>query len=258
MLITGIIGYPLKKTSSPLMHNSAFKMYNMDGVYVSLPVDKKNLENAMKTMKELNFTGFNVTIPHKETIVNYLDDLSEEAIMTGAVNTVLYEKDKKIGFNTDVHGFRESLKLYGVHVKNTNVLLLGAGGAARSCAYVINSMNPDNFKVFNRNQGRAEKLAESIDIEVCKDRELKDYISVSDIIINATPVDFQKKIIPCMKKSAIYYDLNYNFEKIKTQNIKIIDGLLMLALQGACSFSLWTGEEPPVEIMKKELGVKID
>lgn len=258
MLITGIIGYPLETTLSPKMHNAAFKELKMDGIYLRLPVREENLEEATLGLCALDFRGVNITIPYKEKVIEYLDDITEEVKKIGAVNTILIKDAKLIGHNTDKDGFRESLIEYDIAVKDKNVLLIGAGGAGRACAYVVNSMEPMDFVITDKIYERAKFLSHLYDMEIIMLEKIKNVIPKTDIVINATPVDFQKIILQDMKQGATYYDLNYKFKVLRKSGVKVINGLLMLIHQGACSFNLWTKREPPIEIMKKAAEGKDD
>jgi shikimate dehydrogenase len=137
LLVTGIIGYPLKTTFSPPMHNAAFKALGIEGKYVQLPVKEEKLKEAVYGMSALGFRGFNVTIPYKKKVMKYLDEISPDALSVDAVNTVLIEKDKLTGFNTDIYGFEESLNKYKISLNNKKVMLIGAGGVAYACSYII-------------------------------------------------------------------------------------------------------------------------
>ncbi len=258
MLITGIIGYPLETTLSPKMHNAAFKELGIDGVYLRLPVLKERLKEATLGLRALGFRGVNVTVPHKETIVEYLDDTTEEVKRVGAVNTILIEDYKLIGHNTDIYGFKESLMEYKIDITDKDLLIVGAGGAARACAHVINSMKPKRFIITDKILERAEVVSNLFDAEIIEPAEIENIIPEMDIVINATPIDFQEMILPVMKRGAVYYDVNYKFRKLKGRDIKMINGLLMLVLQGAQSFHLWTGREAPIEVMKNMVGFEND
>jgi shikimate dehydrogenase len=257
LLVTGIIGYPLKITLSPPMHNAAFEALGMDGIYVQLPVKEKKLKEAVCGLRALGFRGFNITIPYKKAVMEYLDEISIEAISVDAVNTVLIEENRLKGFNTDIYGFDESLKKYKINIKNKKVMLIGAGGVAYACSYIINKRNPARFTITDIIKEKAEILAQIYQTDIISSKDLKKSIPESDIILNATPVDLQNKILPLMKKGSVYYDINYKFKVKKKKGVKMVNGSLMLILQGARAFTIWTGKKAPIDVMKKAIGFEI-
>jgi shikimate dehydrogenase len=257
LLITGIIGYPLKITLSPAMHNAAFKALGLDGVYLPFPVKEEKLKEAVYGLSALGFRGFNVTIPYKKKIMEYLDEISIEATSIDAVNTVLIEENKLKGFNTDIYGFDESLNKYGINIKNKKIMLIGAGGVAYACSYIINKRSPSRFIITDIIKEKAEILAQIYQTEIISSKDLEKLTPESDIILNATPVDLQNKILPLMKKDSIYYDINYKFKAKKKKGVKVVNGILMLILQGARAFTIWTGKKAPIEVMKKAIGFDI-
>jgi len=253
VLLTGIIGYPLKMTLSPKMHNATFKALGIDGLYVRLPVQKEKFGETIKGLVGLGFQGVNMTIPYKEKVMEYLDEIEDEAREVGAVNTILIEKDRLIGYNTDIYGFRKSLTEYKIKIKNKDLLLIGAGGASRACAYVMNLLMPRRLFITDKSLKRARSLAHKYNGEVIKTSEIRQIIRQVNIVINGTPVDFQGVALPEMKRGSVYFDLNYKFKGRKQRDIRVINGLLMLVLQGARSFELWTGVRPSVELMKRSV-----
>lgn len=258
MLITGIIGYPLEKTLSIKMHKAAFKKLKIDGIYLRLPVKEENLKVATLGLRSLGFKGVNVTIPYKNKILKYLDDTSDEVRRIGAVNTIIIKNEKLIGYNTDIYGFKESLKEYNISISNKKIMLIGAGGVGHACAYVINSLKPKRFFVVNRTYEKAIDLYEKYNVDIVVIDKIERVIPEIDIIINATSVDLQQIILPNIKEGSIYYDMNYKFKFIKGKGVKMINGLLMLVYQGVKSFELWTNKDAPIEIMKKAVGLKDD
>jgi len=258
MVITGILGYPLKTTFSPLMHNAVFKMLGIDGIYLRLPVRKEQLEEAILGLRALGFRGVNVTIPYKIDILDFLDDIEDKAKAIGSVNTILVRDAKLMGYNTDAHGFDESLRAHGIDIAGRNIMLIGAGGAARACAYVLKQKRPRRFFVANRTLKKSQLISKSFDAEVIEFDQIKKVIRDVDIIFNATSINLQRSIIPLAKSRAIYYDLNYRFRMMKQKGMKVINGLMMLVEQGAYSFYLWTGKQMPVELVKRKVGLKND
>lgn len=257
MLVTGIIGYPLKITMSPPMHNAAFKALDLDGVYVALPVKEEKLKEAVCGMLALGFRGFNITIPYKKKVMEYLDEISTDATAIDAVNTVLIEENKLSGFNTDTYGFEESLNKYEIDLENKKVMLIGAGGVAYACSYIINKKNPSRFMISDIIEEKAEQLSEIYQAERIASQDVEKLISESDIILNATPVDLQDKFLPLMKDGSTYYDINYKFQIKEQKGVKVVNGSLMLILQGARAFTIWTGQDAPINVMKKAIGFEI-
>ena len=258
MLITGLVGYPLEKTLSIKMHRAAFNKLKINGVYLRLLVKEENLKEATLGLRSLGFKGVNVTIPYKNKIMKYLDDTIDESREIKAVNTILIENEKLIGYNTDIYGFKKSLTEYNINVTNKKVMLVGAGGVGHACAYVINPLKPKRFFVANRTYKNATDLYEKYNVDLVSIDKIDKIIPEIDIIINATSVDFQQMVLPYIKQGSIYYDMNYKFKLIKRKDVKMINGLLMLVHQGAKSFELWTNKNAPIEIMKKSVGLKND
>jgi shikimate dehydrogenase len=257
LLITGIIGYPLKITLSPPMHNAAFKALGINGIYVPLSVKEKHLKDAVDGLKALGFKGFNVTIPYKKKVIEYLDEFAEEAGKVDAVNTVLLKNKKLKGYNTDVYGFDKSLSHYKIKIKNKKVILIGAGGVGAACSYVINKKKPSRFMITDTIDKKSKELARIYEAENIPLKEIRKLILESDLVLNATPIDLQDKVLPLMKEDSTYYDINYKFKLKEKKGVKVVNGGLMLVLQGARAFTLWTKREAPVEIMKRAAGFEI-
>lgn len=162
MFLTGVIGYPLKFTLSPLLHNNGFMNSGLEGFYYALSVPEKDLGLIIKTLKRLKFTGFNVTNPFKTKILKYLDGLSSIGKMVGAVNTVSIKKDKMFGYNTDTFGFYKSLMDYKINLIGSKVLIIGAGGVARAIIYVIHAKKPESLFITNRTTKKSGHLGRKI------------------------------------------------------------------------------------------------
>lgn len=250
MFITGVIGYPLKLTYSPLLHNTAFKRLPLSGVYYPLCVPPAEFKNIIFKLKELGFNGVNITNPYKIEILEYLDEISHTGEDIGAVNTVIIKDNKLIGENTDVNGFNQSLKEHNINIKGKEVLMIGAGGVARAIAYVLKSHRPKKITITNRTISKARLVSKICGAEVIKLEDIHRFIRDVDLVINATSIDMCKKIIPLLKGGSIYYDTNYRFKSPVKDGIRLIDGISMLIFQAAYSFSLWTDKKPPFKIMK--------
>ena len=163
MNILGIIGYPIEHTLSPLMHNIAIKHLGLDYIYLPFEVKKENIAIAVGGLKGLGIKGINVTIPHKESVIPYLDALDDNAKFIGAVNTIKLEDDKLKGYNTDGLGFLKSLKIDAQeNAKGKNIIILGAGGAARAIAVQMALEDAKSIIIANRTVERGKELAKYI------------------------------------------------------------------------------------------------
>lgn len=266
--IVGIFGYPVEHSLSPRMHNAAFKYLNLDFCYVSFPVRPEMLESAIRGIRALNIAGVNITIPHKETVIAFLDTLSDEARFIGSVNTIKNLDGELIGFNTDGKGFMKSLAESDIEIAGKRVLIIGAGGAARAIGYYICKEAAELY-IYNRNIGRAETLKTHLypfkeNVAVVKEYGINNSGSFSDfdIIINTTPLGLKPDDpLPLnasmLKNHQIVCDLIYKetplLQRASVIGCKTINGLGMLLWQGVLAFEKWTGIQPPVEIMKKAL-----
>ena len=258
MIITGIIGYPLDMTLSPRMHKAAFEAKRINGVYLEIPVEPARIKEVLESLRVIGCRGVNVTNPHKETLLLFLTKLSEEAKEAGAVNTIVFNNDDLIGYNTDIFGLETLLHNLKIELHERNIFLIGAGGAGRAAAYVIRSLKPKTFYIANRNFQKARQLALQFDATAINISKLHSPLLATDMVINATSVDLQDDVTPFMQRGSLYVDINYKFLHKKRDGITMINGLEMLVQQGARSFSLWTGEEAPVDVMKKALGLNHD
>ncbi|HEX2868367.1 MAG TPA: shikimate dehydrogenase [Ignavibacteriales bacterium] len=278
--IIGIIGHPIKHSYSPLMHNISFELKNLNYIYLPFDVPFNNLKAAIKGMVALGIKGFNITLPHKENIIQYLKNVSEEASVVGAVNTVVNENGELNGYNTDVYGITESLMPYKDDLSGQEVTVVGAGGAARSAVYaLIRNFRPKNINIINRTEQKAESLKEYFYSKmhysnICSYElvppDLVEVFSNSKLIVNATSVGMTPNVddaittIPqSFTKGQVVFDFVYNPLQTKLLRIAsiegatVIDGLKMLVYQGAKAFELWTGEQMPAEQILKALKLYI-
>ena len=266
--IVGLIGHPVEHSFSPPMHNAAFKALEMDYVYTAFDVNPNDLKNAIAGAQALNIKGFNVTIPHKIDVMNYLNEIDEVASLIGAVNTIDF-KDLK-GYNTDGIG---AVKAIGevTNIKNKNVVIAGAGGASRAISFYIAKYGADNLTILNRNVEKAQNLAGDILKSGLIDNVNSDSInnmdlSGTDILINTTPVGMHPNVddVPIasnelMHEDLVVFDAVYNpnetgllKEAIKA-GAKPVYGIKMLLYQGAESFEIWTGKKAPIDVMEEAL-----
>ena len=268
--IVGLIGHPVEHSFSPPMHNAAFEELGMDWAYVAFDVDPNNLKSAIDGAKSLNIKGFNVTIPHKINVMDYLDEIDEVASLIGAVNTIDFSNMK--GYNTDGIG---AVKAIGevTSIKNSNVVVAGAGGASRAISFYIVKYGADSLTILNRNIQKAQDLAgdvEGSDLidEVGADSisNINSYLDDADILIDTTPLgmhphidDEPVAIANNMHEDLTVFDAVYNpnetvllKEAIKA-GAKPVYGIKMLLYQGAESFEIWTGKKAPVDVMEEDL-----
>ncbi|MBM4237312.1 MAG: shikimate dehydrogenase, partial [Euryarchaeota archaeon] len=257
-IVTGITGHPLGHSASPSMHNAAFRALGIEGRYLSLPAKEEELEDLLNLMVDLDVRGVNVTIPHKESVILYLDSLDETSSRTGAVNTVLNKEGMLTGFNTDLHGIAMTFQKAGVTTSGKKALVIGAGGAARACCSFLLDGGA-KVSVTNRTRSRADALAGDFRVEVI---ERKDAESASfDIIINCTPLGMKgfPEGIPlfpeAFHENQFVLDTIYNppvtpfLEEAGRRGAITASGLDMLIHQAVKAFELWTGVAPPYGIM---------
>lgn len=250
-----VIGDPIAHSLSPVFQNYFIKQKNINAIYIPLRITASILRNSLEVLKN-NFAGFNVTIPHKESIMQYLDEIDPLAIEYGAVNTIKVINDRLIGYNTDSLGFARSIENVGVSLKEKEVLLLGAGGAAKVIAHEIMKLG-GNLTIANRNIEKGVQLKNQLEksygvsVSITKPKELN---APFDIIINSTPVGMYPNIdeLPTnpniLQNAELVYDVIYNPLETKLLKLgskfgaKTINGLPMLIYQGLKSFEIWTGE----------------
>ena len=265
--IVGLIGHPVEHSFSPPMHNVAFDALNMDWAYVAFDVDPFNVKSAIEGAKSLNIRGFNVTIPHKIEVMKYLDEIDEVAGLIGAVNTIDFKSMK--GYNTDGIGAVKAIEEV-TSIKNKKVVVAGAGGASRAISFYIAKYGAESVTILNRNVEKAQSLADDInlidDVNADSIKNIKGHVADADILIDTTPVGMHPNVnddaIICaedMHEDLVVFDAVYNpnetvliKEAIKA-NAKPVYGIKMLLYQGAESFKIWTGQNPPVDVMEDAL-----
>jgi len=188
--LVGLIGHPVEHSLSPKLHNSIYRSQEFDMVYLAFDVVEWELSNAVRGLSALGFIGFNVTIPYKEKILPFLDEVDSMAAAIGAVNTVKIERNKLIGFNTDGAGFLDSLTRRDIYCKNKRIVILGAGGAARAIGIYVAMEKPKQMFIYNRTHSRAQELAHDINqfvgMQICQ--ASSDIPKQVDVIINTTPI----------------------------------------------------------------------
>jgi len=268
--VCGVIGDPVEHSLSPVMHNIAFEELSLDFVYLAFRVRGEELREAIIGARSLDIHGLNVTMPHKNAVTRYLDEIDSTARSIGAVNTILNNKGRLLGYNTDGIGALKALEENGITLNEKKLLLLGAGGAGKAIAFHA-AREIEELVILNRTPEKAKKLAEvlrkefnnkingnAFSTEIMK-QELRD----TDILVNATSVGMhpdvnQSLVSPSLLKPDLYVmDIIYNpletklAKDAKAVGAKVVSGIEMLVYQGAASFEIWTNHPAPVKVMKQ-------
>lgn len=270
--VLGVIGWPIEHSLSPTMHNAEFDRLGLDFVYVPFPVPPENLETAVRGLAAAGLAGFNVTIPHKQSVIACLDEISEDAQLIGAVNTVKLENGRSTGYNTDVQGWVDDIQ-QDILLKGSTMCLLGSGGAARALCVGAAQAGVRSIFICNRTIERAQQLSAELrdrfpEVDFTtgsvEDPDNRAFFQQSDIIVNATPVGMPTSPgmpVPAewIRENQYVYDTIYTpaeTELLRTavrRGCNTRGGLGMLARQGALAFELWTGLQPDVSRMESTL-----
>lgn len=266
-IITGITGMPLEHSYSPAMHRAAFASLGIAGTYLPFPAEKDELPLLMEIVRELDIAGLNITIPHKESVMEHLDEIDATAQEVGAVNVVVNRKGRLIGRNTDVSGLGQAFKAAGADLGGKRALIVGAGGAARACAAFLRREKA-NIVIANRTRSRADEVAKRFSARAAG---LDDVASMEfDVVVNCTPVGMEGfpaelPIDPAvLRPGQVVMDVIYNPERTpflaeaEERGCQTIPGREMLIYQAMDAFEAWTGQRPSYEIMaeavRKEQG----
>lgn len=259
----GVIGHPISHSLSPIMHVANFNALGRNDQYSALDISPQDFQYIKEIIKENELNGFNITIPHKESIIPYLDEISPSAEHIGAVNTVLVKDDKWIGYNTDGIGFVKGLIDKHGPIDKDNILVLGAGGASKGIVSEMMKFTNNKITVANRSINRFDNW--KLDVEAMSLTDVKDILNTFDIIINTTPVGMNESsselIIPIenINKNTLVCDIIYIPNKTpflqacENRGLAIYNGLDMFVYQGAESFKIWTGKEAVIEDMKNKV-----
>lgn len=276
--LTALLGSPVAHSISPLMHNESFRLLGLDYVYLCFDVNEDTFLLLLEGLKTCGIRGFNLTMPNKNKIVELLDELSPEAQLIGAVNTVLNDNGKLIGFNTDGYGFMQSVRDAGHDVKGKAVTVMGVGGASMAiCAQsaldgasAVRIFARRSSRYWNRTQKFVENLHARTGCEVClydndDTKALKEAIDSSYLLINATSVgmvpDIDDSIIKdpsLFRPGLVVADVVYEpqetrlLREAKAAGCQTFNGMYMLLHQGAKAFKIWTGQDMPVSVIKEK------
>ena len=268
--IYGVIGDPIEHSLSPRMHNAAFKKLGLNCVYLPFRVAPEDLKSAMTGMRALNIRGFNVILPHKTAIIKFLDELDEAAQEIGAVNTILNDEGRLIGYNTDGLGAARALEGQHQDPSNKRIVLIGAGGAARAIAFTL-ARRARSILILNRTKHLAVILAKDIEQRLGKKilarslagNSLLEALQGADILINATSVGMYPRTgqtvatRKVLHSGMVVFDIVYNpvktmlLREAEAAGAKAITGVGMLVHQGAEAFKIWTNHSPPIEVMRR-------
>lgn len=272
-----IFGKPVSHSMSPLVHNMLFNEFGIDAVYLAFEIN--DIKKGVDSIRALGIKGASITIPFKEDILQYLDEIDETALKIGAVNTVINRNGYLIGYNTDCAGAVEPLKeaLSENSLKGKNVLIIGAGGAARAVAFGV-KQEGGNITILNRSKDKGEKLASQVNgkylslseyNEEASANTISNHLEYIDIIVNTTSVGMTPNIDESpvnpsiLNKNMTVMDIVYNPLKTKLLKdaeivgCKTVDGLSMFIHQGAAQFELFTGIKPSRQIMRDTVIQKI-
>lgn len=261
--VLGVIGKHAENSQSKHMHNPVFVNKKLNYVYMPFKMEKEEVEEFMQNFRKNNFSGSSVTMPHKEYIMDFLDNIDQTAKEIGAVNTIVNENGKLTGYNTDYYGAVKALK-EKTSLSGKKILIIGAGGATRALVYGLKKENSE-ITIVNRTQETAQKLADEFNVKTDKLSNVKGIISQNDIIINATSVGMHPNVSESIIKEndfisgklvmdIIYKPLNTKFiENAEKAGCEVITGDKMLIYQAAGQFELWTKNKPEFEEMQNAL-----
>ena len=276
--VCALIGYPVDHSLSPIIQNASFRHLGLDYVYVAFNVQPEELKGAILGVKSLGIYGLNVTMPHKISIIQYLDELDVDAKRAGSVNTILNLNGKLIGYTTDGIGALNALKYAGVDPSGKKIVILGAGGASRSisfalakwaCEIVVLNRTLEKAMMLVNDVKRALGAETNIRASQFNDENLRMEVENADILINATSIGMKPKEAETpvkrefLRRDLVVFDIVYDpletrlLREAKIIGAKTIDGLSMLIHQGAVSFEIWTGFKAPIEVMRKAALKKI-
>ena len=277
--VVGVIGWPVEHSLSPPMHNAALEALDLNWVYVPFAVSPERVPEALAGLRGLGLRGLNVTIPHKSAVLPSLDEVSDQARLLAAVNTLTHREGRLLGENTDVEGFRRSVAEVGWSLGGSRVAVVGAGGSARAVALAALQDSAAQVIILNRTLSRAEELVRLLssvagDVPFCAaslEESAADLIAQAEVIVDCTPVGMYPRphvppVVPAawLHPGQLVCDLTYNprrtvlLQAAAAAGAETLEGTGMLVHQGALSLELWTGYPAPVEVMRQALLAALD
>ncbi len=265
--LVGLIGWPVEHSLSPALHNAVFEHLGLNWCYLPLPVPPNQVAAAVRGLLALGFRGANVTVPHKQAVLPFLDEIGSAARAIGAVNTIVIEDGRLLGHNTDGEGFLAAVREANFEPAGKQALVLGAGGAARAVVYTL-AQAACAVTIHNRTAERGDALVKEMrDLNPTAEighaaRLTKLDLASFDLLVNTTPVGMWPHVDKSPWPSQMVlpahwtvYDLVYNplktrlLQQAKAAGARPVDGLGMLIWQGALAFELWTGQSAPKDLM---------
>ncbi len=279
-----LLGYPLGHSLSPEIHNTALQHQDINMVYLCMEVHPGNLKKAIDGFKAARFVGSNVTIPHKQAVFDLVDELSDQARAVGAVNTIVSRlgEDGQVaslyGDNTDIRGFLDPIEADAGNLQNESMVVLGAGGAARAVVYaLLTRYHPASLTIVARNTEKAEKLASDLSgydvgdgLRISTFEDAGAVVRNSRLVVNATPLGMHGDHSATPWENTddfgphqLIYDLIYNpqvtqiMKDAAQRGAKTLGGLEMLIRQAAASYRQWTGQDMPLDIVRKAVLAKL-
>jgi shikimate dehydrogenase len=271
--LVACLGQPVAENPTGAMQEAAFHALGLNWRYLTIEVPPANLKDAMTGVRALGFRGLNLTIPHKVAVMQYLDEVSPDAAIVGAVNTVRREGDRLIGENTDGKGFLRGVRVdAGMDPDGKRVAVLGAGGAARAIATELALARASEIVVVNRSASRAEPMmrdlraATSCSVHFHEWRGIWRVPREIDLLVNATSIGLFPDVdamppvdLADARADLLIADVVFNppetrlLAAARRQGLRTLDGLSMLVYQGVIGFQMWTGQDPPEQVMKQAL-----
>lgn len=276
--LAAVLAKPIKHSLSPFIHNKGFELIHENGAYLAFEIEAQQLEKSLQMIKEWDMYGVNLSMPFKEVAIEYMDTLSEEVKLIGAMNTVVHQNGQLIGYNTDGYGFVASLKEQQVSLKNKKISIFGAGGAAKAIiAQLALREEVTEICVMKRTNGKSDEIRTYLEkitnatqvvtqlIPLEDDGKVREILASSDIVVNATNVGMKETESESvihkrnLHKNLVVVDIIYHpnetrlLKEAKELGCHTINGLGMLVHQAAQSFHLWTGKEMPTKIIQEQL-----
>ncbi len=253
--IFAVAGKPILHSLSPYIFNTLFQTLNIDACYTRLTAS--SAEEALRTAREMGLHGMNVTSPLKEGVTDLMDGLDDNAEKIKAVNTVVFQNNKGVGYNTDYKGIIQALRSNSISPGGRNIIILGAGGAARAAAYGMKISKAKKITIANRDIKKAQSLADLLGCEYTSLQRVADLLEESDILISCIPQSISMFTDTLLRKNLILLDANYKYDhfcssqKAGQRNIRFISGLDWLFFQAIQAFQIFTGLQVPTDLQGK-------